>query len=233
MSSPEHQAFFAVNYLGTVLGLKYCYTCTYYNPLSHSLGHIVRPPRSSHCGKCDACFLRLDHHCPWLGTCIARRNYASYYLMISHLALLGWFDAVVSVYQIVWAAQSSAWGQGWCSWVVLPFCLFLGFFAGRLLVQHTRLILANRTTREQSRCEDRDQNPHFRSVCLSNCREAFGGGKFRSRVAAYQSSSMRSGFRMCVDWCGQAVVPIAAAEQAEGPRLTEENLVEGRRTDSR
>lgn len=35
----------------------------------------ARPPGTAHCHDCDHCVVFLDHHCPWLGTCIGMRNY--------------------------------------------------------------------------------------------------------------------------------------------------------------
>jgi hypothetical protein len=44
--------------------LKFCQTC-----------RIYRLPRMSHCGLCNNCVDCFDHHCPWIGTCVGRRNY--------------------------------------------------------------------------------------------------------------------------------------------------------------
>lgn len=56
--------------------IKYCHTCD-----------IYRPPRAVHCGICNCCIERLDHHCPWLGTCVGKRNYKYFIVFITVVAI--------------------------------------------------------------------------------------------------------------------------------------------------
>lgn len=34
-----------------------------------------KPPRTHHCSICDCCYLKMDHHCPWMNNCIGFFNH--------------------------------------------------------------------------------------------------------------------------------------------------------------
>eukprot|EP01104_Vermistella_antarctica_P012954 TRINITY_DN3836_c0_g1_i1.p1 TRINITY_DN3836_c0_g1~~TRINITY_DN3836_c0_g1_i1.p1 ORF type:complete len:767 (-),score=134.90 TRINITY_DN3836_c0_g1_i1:76-2376(-) len=53
---------------------------------------LRRPYRSKHCPQCDKCFARFDHHCPWLGTCVAYNNTNMFFGFITYflVAQLWW-----------------------------------------------------------------------------------------------------------------------------------------------
>ena len=65
--------------------LSYCETCKH-----------LRPPRSFHCGRCNACVEIHDHHCPWIGVCVGYRNHQSFLGFLFWTAVHAAITCVVS-----------------------------------------------------------------------------------------------------------------------------------------
>lgn len=72
-----------------------------------SLCQIWKPLRTKHCRSCKKCVRLYDHHCPWLGVCVAERNrpHFLWYLGLESLALV-WV-----IYEVI---QSKNYTQSVC-----------------------------------------------------------------------------------------------------------------------
>ena len=126
---------------GHYLILTYCYSCS-----------LFRPPRRSHCSVCDNCVERFDHHCIWLGTCIGKRNYRYFYILILTTTLSDIFEIICGIYYIIFESKKYQNKEKYNLFILIGFSciivynsLFIIFFLGKLVIIHTILILKNIT----------------------------------------------------------------------------------------
>ncbi|XP_051176717.1 palmitoyltransferase app [Leptopilina boulardi] len=154
---------------GHPVKLKYCFTCK-----------IFRPPRASHCSLCDNCVERFDHHCPWVGNCVGKRNYRYFYAFIVSLAFLCVFIFACAITHLIMLTREGlqfldAVKSSPGSVVVGVVCFFSVWSILGLAGFHTYLTTSNQTTNEDikgsftSKRGQESFNPYSQGNICGNC----------------------------------------------------------------
>ncbi|XP_059633381.1 probable protein S-acyltransferase 7 [Cornus florida] len=174
---------------GMMVRIKYCRTCMLY-----------RPPRCSHCSICNNCIERFDHHCPWVGQCIGKRNYRSFFMFVSSttvLCLYVFSFCCINIKKLMEEYNCDIWKavmESPVSGVLILYTFVASWFVGGLTTFHLYLISTNQTTYENFRYRyDGKMNP-YNLGCGRNIREIFlsktpsSKNNFRAKVKSDSSS---------------------------------------------
>lgn len=145
---------------GQDLTTRWCETC-----------RIYRPPRSSHCRVCDDCMDSIDHHCTYLNTCVARRNYAPFIAFLSFSILSCSLGTILCAIHL-WLLTRGSTGrtfQGALQTSPMSAVLFLLILAAlfpliTLFSYHTRLMALGRSTAEQIRLNTLHSHRYSKTV---------------------------------------------------------------------
>jgi len=145
-----HETFIKVVHKGVFKKTRLCETC-----------NIAKPFRSAHCSECDNCVLRFDHHCPWLGNCVAKRNYRYFYIfliLVNLQCILLFAFSIYNIYKIIdnaktyetktYAEYLCIYNGFICIYTAIYTIIEMTFVTG-LFFYHTKLILNNISTKEE------------------------------------------------------------------------------------
>jgi len=129
---------------GVMVRLDYCTTC-----------RLWRPPRTHHCRLCDACIQNFDHHCPWVGNCVGKRNYRFFNLFIWSVIITSAYVIAITVYEVTIAVQNSdqnflivAFSQTPAAASLAIYATVIIFTMMSLCIYHCQLLASGHTTYE-------------------------------------------------------------------------------------
>jgi palmitoyltransferase ZDHHC9/14/18 len=153
-SQRERKTIF-ISQLGYFQKYKICNSC-----------NIIRPLRTTHCGSCDNCILKFDHHCPWIGTCVGKRNYHYFFFFLIFLNLTQIFVGIFSlvfistkiVHDVKYYKKNSLFKGKEIQisfanvlvaiWLICYIAISMIFTTG-LLIFHIKIVKVDKTTKEE------------------------------------------------------------------------------------
>lgn len=111
-----------------------------------------KPERTHHCATCGRCVLKMDHHCPWLGSkCIGHRTYPAFLHFLLSITLLSTYIAVISI-SALWYAFNNPYtinADTPIHELMLAFAgIVFSIVVGSFFFYHVYLVSTNQTTLE-------------------------------------------------------------------------------------
>ena len=159
---------------GIEIPVTRCYTC-----------NIPRPPRSFHCSDCKACIEVHDHHCPWVGTCVGKRNHRFFFLFTLLTSVHSVYTLLLAVMFMVEKLYGDEEDDEWNTnhYMALAMTIYTGLITccvGCLWAYHGKLAFQGITTNEELRGKFSGsiRNPYDRG-CSGNCKSFWFGGTSR------------------------------------------------------
>ncbi|OHT05708.1 DHHC zinc finger domain containing protein [Tritrichomonas foetus] len=134
--------------------------------------NLPKPPRAHHCSICNKCHLRMDHHCPAVGNCVAFRNHQPFLVMLNW-GIISCF--LFTIYTIIFGIVE----KGIFRYFTFAFSassLLVGCFLCYFFCDQMKNVSRNVTTLEEFIEDDQDKYDLGRT---ENIRQMFGDGKLR------------------------------------------------------
>lgn len=158
--------------------------------------NIIRPPRSFHCSRCDACIEVHDHHCPWVGNCVGKRNHKFFALFITYTGIHCIFTTVTGLIVLITKYPKFIYGEAlpinFPCWIITIFGGMMSWTLTLFGLYHFWLIKEAKTTNEdvRRRYEIWGMNPYDRGSCSNNFRLSFTTYPSMIFSDAYKSSGL-------------------------------------------
>lgn len=189
---------------------RWCDTC-----------HVYRPPRCHHCSDCDNCVDGFDHHCPWVGNCIAARNYRFFFIFLISTALMLAFVFSTSLYYFTEIKSDR--GDIGETIANAPVALGLMIYCGVVFLPvvclasyHCNIISSGQTTKEEVKRLHQDSVNLNDHGCFTNWKLTLCGGVLPSKLPDLQAMVQQT------SWCNDD-----DSEDAEGHALMARDMESG------
>ncbi|AAW41653.2 hypothetical protein CNBB1070 [Cryptococcus deneoformans B-3501A] len=120
---------------------RYCKNCEHY-----------KPPRAHHCRQCKTCWLKLDHHCPWIGNCVGFYNQGHFIRFLLWVDIGTTFHLIIMVRRVLYIAEYYHQEPTLADVLFLVFnfatCVPVWLCVGMFSIYHVYLACGNSTTIE-------------------------------------------------------------------------------------
>lgn len=151
-----------VSVKGVPVTIRWCQTCS-----------ILRPPRASHCSDCDRCVEGFDHHCPWVGNCVGKRNYKFFILFIYSCTFMAVYVFGFSLLRLIWLVMEGnnffdAVIDSPVSMILVIYTFFLFWSVGILSGYHSWLVSNGITTNEEMKGLYDEESPYTKGNFFVN-----------------------------------------------------------------
>ena len=105
---------------------------------------LPKPPRTHHCSDCNKCYFRFDHHCPYIGNCVALKNMKAFMLFLTYSGILCF---IIAGTLLLYLDENTPFPK-YIFWVFFGLLCFMGVWFAGFGLSYIRNVCNNQTTLE-------------------------------------------------------------------------------------